>query len=365
MGKKTPLYEVYADSGAQFVDFAGWEMPLHFGSQINEHHSVRKEVGVFDVSHMTIVDIEGGDAKTFLQYLLANDVDKIAPGQALYTCMLNEQGGILDDLIVYALQAGNYRVVVNAATREKDLEWIGQHAQNYQVQITERSDLAMVAVQGPHARERALIGLTSGQREVACHLERFHCAEVEDWFIARTGYTGEDGFELMMPAGQVASYWQGLMTAGVTACGLGARDTLRLEAGMNLYGTDMDETVTPLESNLGWSVAWEPTGRRFVGRAVLELQRKEGVQQLLRGLVLEERGVLRPQQAVIFPDGSEGVITSGSFSPTLAQGIALARVPADHAPDCAVIIRDKQVPARVVRPPFVRDGHVAYKTMGK
>lgn len=358
MGKRTPLYEAHIEAGAKMVDFSGWDMPIHYGSQIEEHHQVRRTAGMFDVSHMCVVDLHGARVREFLRYLLANDVARLdsTPGKALYTCMLNERGGIIDDLIVYYLDTVWYRLVVNAGTREKDLAWIGRHAPSFAVRVEERTDLAMIAVQGPEARDRVhqMVG-EEGAGELG-RLTRFSAALIDDIFIARTGYTGEDGYELVVPEEQAETYWSELRRMGVMPCGLGARDTLRLEAGMNLYGQDMNEHTTPLESGLTWTVAWEPADREFVGRLVLEKQREEGPRRQLVGLVLEDKGVLRAHQKVYVEELGEGEITSGSFSPTLSRSIAFARIPSGHAEKCEVDVRGKRLSARIVKPPFVRNG---------
>jgi aminomethyltransferase len=363
LGRRRALYEEHVRLGAKIVDFAGWDMPLHYGSQVEEHHAVRRDAGMFDVSHMTIVDLHGDNVRTFLASLLANDVGRLQErGKALYSCMLNEQGGIIDDLIVYFINESFFRVVVNATTREKDLAWLENHAKPFKVTVSERDDQAMIAVQGPNAREKALSVLEPGLASSARNLKPFHAtpASVESggWFVARTGYTGEDGFELMLLGGDAVMLWRSLEKAGVRPCGLGARDTLRLEAGMALYGSDMNEETTPLQSALGWTVAWEPEDRDFMGRGVLEQQRAEGVGSTLVGLLLEGKGVLRDHQKVITSAG-EGEITSGSFSPTLGRSIAFARIPADAAGDKVdVEIRGRQLSARIVKPPFVRNGEI-------
>ena len=299
MGNKTPLYQCHLDAGAKIVDFAGWDMPINYGSQIAEHEAVRTDAGMFDVSHMTVVDVSGAESKAFLQFLLANDVDRLRlPGKALYSCMLNEAGGVVDDLIVYFLRDNFYRVVINSATRAKDLAWIEKQAANFDVLVTVREDLAMIAVQGPNARAKA----NQAMGELAADLQDlgiFFMRQVGDMSVARTGYTGEDGYEIMLPAEQASTFWTQLLEAGVKPCGLGARDTLRLEAGMNLYGSDMDESVTPLESGLNWTVAWEPQERDFIGRQALEAQKQEGVKHKLVGLILRDKGVLRNHQKVI------------------------------------------------------------------
>ena len=357
MTRRTPLFDLHQKLGARMVDFGGWDMPLQYGSQIAEHHAVRRGAGVFDVSHMCVIDLEGERVRPFLQRLLANDVGRLeAPGKALYGCMLNETGGVIDDLIVYFLTDSWFRAVVNAGTRDKDLAWVRQHATAFGVRLTERTDLAMLAVQGPEARGKAAGLLSSAGATTALALEPFFGREIDGWFVARTGYTGEDGFEIMLPGTEAQRLWQALNCAGVASCGLGARDTLRLEAGMNLYGNDMDESTHPFESGLGWTVALEPRERAFIGRDALEAIRARGPQRKLVGLLLEGRGVLRSHQKVLAPDAGEGEITSGTFSPTLERSIALARVPAAAASRVQVDIRGRLHDARIVRPPFVRHG---------
>ncbi|NBC47976.1 MAG: glycine cleavage system aminomethyltransferase GcvT [Gammaproteobacteria bacterium] len=357
MGSRTPLFAEHERLGARIVHFGGWDMPLHYGSQIDEHHAVREHSGVFDVSHMRPVDIEGADALPYLRRLLANDVAKLKqPGKALYSCMLNPEGGVIDDLICYYRGPERYRAVVNAATAEKDLAWMQEQAQDFKVSLTPRQDLAMLAIQGPDARTKAEPLLPAALREPAMALKPFFAAEDDDWFVGRTGYTGEDGFEIMLPAGQAAAFWTALLDAGVTPCGLGARDTLRLEAGMNLYGQDMTEEIGPLESGLGWTVAFDPKERDFIGRAALEAKRERGDLQRFVGLLLTGRGVLRSHQPVVVEGRAIGEVTSGGFSPTLQRSIALARTEPAVGDDCAVEIRGKAVPARVVKPPFVRNG---------
>ena len=337
------------------VDFGGWEMPLQYGSQIAEHHAVRRAAGIFDVSHMCVVDLEGVEVRPFLLKLFANDVGKLeAPGKALYGCMLNEQGGVVDDLIVYFLGERRFRAVVNAGTRDKDLAWMRRHAGSFGVEVIERADLAMLAVQGPEARSRVAALLPAEGAERALALGAFFGRDIGGWFVSRTGYTGEDGFEIMLPAAQAEGLWRALNAAGVVSCGLGARDTLRLEAGMNLYGSDMDEHTNPLESGLAWTVSLTP-GRAFVGRQALEAACAAGLSRKLVGLVLDDRGVLRAHQRVITAGGT-GEITSGTFSPTLERSIALARVPAAASGTVQVEIRGKPHDARIVKPPFVRRG---------
>lgn len=357
MSQKTVLFDKHVQYGGKMVDFAGWNMPINYGSQIEEHTIVRTAAGMFDVSHMTVLDLTGDAVKPFLQYLLANDVARLKQsGKALYSCMLNERGGVIDDLIVYYMRDDWFRMVVNAGTRDKDLAWISQQAKAYKVDMKVRDDLAMIAVQGPQARALALKVLPIDASEAATELGKFFGVDSGDWFVARTGYTGEDGFEIMLPEDEAPAFWDKLAAAGVKPCGLGARDTLRLEAGMNLYGTDMDETTSPLISGLGWTIAWEPAERQFIGRAAIEQEKAAGVKQKFVGLVLEDKGVLRGHQKVIVPGVGEGEITSGTFSPTLKKSVALARVPATTGSECQVDIRGKLLTARVVKPVFVRDG---------
>lgn len=362
MGQRTPLYDLHLALGAKMVDFGGWDMPLHYGSQVEEHHQVRRDCGVFDVSHMTVVDVLGSDARGYLQHLLANDVARLqAPGKALYSAMLNEEGGVIDDLIVYLLDASDapsYRLVVNAATRDKDLAWMRAQSTDFAVELHERSDLAMFAIQGPKARAKTSELVSQARASLIHELKPFQGLPDGQWFIARTGYTGEDGLEIMLPAGEAVTFFNDLVGAGISPIGLGARDTLRLEAGMNLYGQDMDEQVSPLAANLAWTLAWEPAERAFIGREALQRQHLDGSHSRLVGVVLEERGVLRAHQVVRVDGVGEGEITSGSFSPTLGKSIALARVPAKTGDRAEVEIRGKWYPLRVVQPNFVRHGKV-------
>lgn len=358
MGQRTPLYDQHLALGAKMVDFGGWDMPLHYGSQVEEHHQVRRDCGVFDVSHMTVVDVAGEQATAYLQRLLANDVARLkSAGRALYSAMLNERGGVIDDLIVYLTDWG-YRLVVNASTRDKDLAWMQTQMAGVAVEVNERPQLAMLAIQGPHARARTAELVSQARATLIHELKPFQGLAEGDWFIGRTGYTGEDGLEIILPAAQAPDFLSELVGAGIPPIGLGARDTLRLEAGLNLYGQDMTEEVSPLAANMGWTVAWEPAERDFVGRAALEQQRAQGDLPKLVGLVLEERGVLRAHQVVLVTGVGDGEITSGSFSPTLGKSIALARVPAGTAERAEVEIRGKWYPVRVVQPTFVRHGKV-------
>ncbi len=358
MTNHTPLHARHLAAGARMVDFGGWDMPLHYGSQLEEHHLVRRDAGIFDVSHMTIVDISGRDAEVFLRHLLANDVAKLeSPGRGLYSCMLNESGGIVDDLISYRRGECDYRVVVNAATRASDLAWMQAVAGTFDVEVAERPEAVMLAVQGPSAVDRAAPLLPRELREAAPALGSFCCLESGGVFVARTGYTGEDGFEVIFDAGGGLEFWDASAAAGIRPCGLGARDTLRLEAGLCLYGQDMDQQTSPLISGLGWTVAWEPKERDFVGRSALEREKTDASRPKLAGLILDDRGIMRHGQRVMTSAG-DGVVTSGGFSPTIQRSIALARIPGEAAGVCQVEIRKAHRAAKIVRPPFVRNGKI-------
>ena len=360
MTDKTVLNATHRALGARMVDFGGWDMPISYGSQIEEHHAVRRDAGMFDVSHMTVIDLHGSRTREFLRHLLANSVDKLkVTGKALYTCMLNERGGVIDDLIVYFFDEAHFRLVVNAATRAKDLAWIEQQAGAFDVEVKERPEFAMIAVQGPNARAKVFDLLHETDRPRIQKLGKFSAAAAQGpqgmpLFIARTGYTGEDGFEIIVPQEHAVALWEALALAGVVPAGLGARDTLRLEAGMNLYGQDMDDDVSPWEANLAWTIALDE-GRAFIGRAALEAQKASGVQRVMVDLVLDDKGVLRHGQKVLTANG-EGEILSGSFAPTLNKAVAFARIPVGTPGDVRVDIRGREVPVRLVKYPFVRDG---------
>ncbi|MFH7565937.1 glycine cleavage system aminomethyltransferase GcvT [Oceanimonas smirnovii] len=361
MTQQTVLHPQHLEAGAKMVDFHGWHMPINYGSQLEEHHAVRQDAGMFDVSHMTIVDVKGAGAKAFLQRLLANDIARVTqPGKAIYSGMLNEQGGVIDDLITYYFAEDDYRMIVNSATREKDLAWMAKQSAGFDVTLTERPELAMIAVQGPNAKAKAAAVFTPEQNAAVEGMKPFFGVQSGDLFIATTGYTGEDGYEIVVPAEQAAALWNALKDAGVRPCGLGARDTLRLEAGMNLYSQDMDEDTSPLAANMAWTIAWEPANRDFIGRAALEAQRAAGTQPKQVGLVMKAKGVLRADTPVRFTDADgneqQGVITSGTFSPTLGFSIALARVPRSIGDNAEVELRKKWMPVSVVKPTFVRFG---------
>lgn len=352
---KTPLHSNHNALHARMVDFHGWNMPLHYGSQIEEHHAVRQRAGMFDVSHMTIVDILGAGGRQFLRRLLTNDVDRLEhTGRALYTCLCNEHGGIIDDLIVYQRASDNYRLILNSATRESDLRWIRAKSHGFAVGLQERTELAMLAVQGPETFAFLNTVLAPAQIDAISTLACFECVEVGDWFFARTGYTGEDGLEIVLPASAIGPFWNALIAAGVRPCGLGARDTLRLEAGMLLYGQDMDETTTPLESGLEWTVQWTPDDRNFIGMGALLSQKQQGVTRKLVGLRLQEKGIMRTGQQVYFGDKPCGIITSGSYSPTLNCSIAMARVSVETTDPVQVDIRGVLVPVTMTGTRFIK-----------
>lgn len=361
--KQTALYKQHQAAGAKIVDFSGWAMPLHYGSQLKEHRQVRGRdlddvgAGIFDVSHMHVIGVTGPDAGAFLRYLLANNIDKLQQdGKALYTCMLNDQGGVIDDLIVYKISTTSYRLVLNAGTRDKDALWIRKQAVPFDVHIHQHDDLAILAIQGPNVAAKLKPANLPGFNIEAIHrLEPFSAIQLGDYFIARTGYTGEYGLEVILPSDQADMFWEQMLVLGVMPCGLGARDSLRLEAGMLLYGNDIDETTTPLESNLAWTVAWEPVARQFIGRSALERQKSEGVARHLVGLMLSAKlGVLRSHQRVLVPHLGEGQTTSGGFSPTLDCSIAMARIPTGEADHCFVDIRGKQMRVDIVPLPFIK-----------
>lgn len=364
MANKTVLFNKHLESDAKMVDFHGWEMPINYGSQLEEHHVVRQDAGMFDVSHMTVVDVVGREAGPFLRKLLANDIAKLTtPGKALYSGMLDDNAGVIDDLITYYLSDTHYRVVVNSATRVKDLAWINKQAESFELEILELPELAMIAVQGPNAKAKAAKVFSAEQNSIIEGMKPFFGRQAESLFIATTGYTGEAGYEIMVPQEEAEALWQALLEQEVRPCGLGARDTLRLEAGMNLYGQDMDETVNPLAANMGWTIAWEPAERNFNGREALAAIKAAGSEKLV-GLVMEAKGVIRPGMSVLFTDDKgveqEGVVTSGTFSPTLNCSIAMARVPSGISDTAEVAMRKKRIPVKVIAPSFVRNGKKAF-----
>lgn len=357
MGQRTPLYQQHVDLDAKIVDFGGWDMPLHYGSQVDEHHAVRGDAGVFDVSHMNVVDVDGGDAEAFLRRILANDVARLdSDGRALYSCMLNDDGGVIDDLIVYRMGGGRFRVILNAATRDKDLAWLERQATGHDVSLAPDANAGMLAVQGPAGRAIAASVLPDSLREAVLAMKPFTSLSTDGMFVARTGYTGEDGVEIVVPAQELGELWSALIEAGARPIGLGARDTLRLEAGMHLYGSDMDETLSPLESGLAWTVSFHDDDRDFVGRKALEAQRDAGGLRRFVGLLLEDRGVLRDHQRVVVDGKPDGEITSGGYSPTLGRSVAMARLPGGDEQLAQVEVRNRLLNTRIVPLPFVRNG---------
>lgn len=356
---KTPLYDQHVAAGARMVDFGGWLLPTHYTSQMEEHRAVRNHAGMFDVSHMTVSDITGKNTLPFLSKLLANNISKVtkASGKAMYSCMLNETGGVIDDLIVYYLNDEHCRLVTNAGTNKKDMAWLQQQATAFsELTITEKPHLALIAVQGPNAIDLLSKTLTGAITDTIAQLSRFQgmfCDDDSDIFIGRTGYTGEDGVEMIVPATAAPALWQQLENAAIVPCGLGARDTLRLEAGMALYGADLGEDYTPIESGLSWTVSMKDE-RNFIGRAALE----KPAQYKVIGLMLEAKGVLRAHQKIIINEQEVGEITSGIFSPTLGKSIALARVTSEASTEIDAIlqvhIRQKYLDVRVVQYPFVK-----------
>ena len=358
--KRTPLFDAHIAHGGKLIDFGGWELPVNYGSQIAEHEAVRTDAGMFDVSHMLVTDVTGDDAKAYFQKLLANDVAKLSfVGKALYSALLNDKGGVIDDLIVYRMNDAEtaYRIVSNGATRDKDLAQFAKIADGFNISITPRYELAMIAVQGCKAVEK-LLSVKPEWADKVNALKPFVGVDLgNDWFVARTGYTGEDGVEVIMPAGDAHGFFDALAAAGVAPCGLGARDTLRMEAGMNLYGNDMTDDVSPLEAGMAWTVDLKDSERDFVGKSALVALKSAGVQVKQVGLLLTGKGgVLRDGMQVV-TDAGDGVTTSGVFSPTLKQSIAIARVPVDfHGENTKVIMRGKEVDVRVLKLPFVRNG---------
>lgn len=355
---KTPLYQAHLDASGKIVDFSGWSLPINYGSQIKEHEAVRNDAGMFDVSHMMITDVKGNQAKDWLRYLLANDVNKLKiVGKALYSPMLNESAGVIDDLIVYLMSEDEtkYRIVSNAGTRIKDAEHFQTTSKSFDVELTQRDDLAMIAIQGPNAIQK-LLQIKPDWAAAVGHLKPFQGQQMgDDWFVARTGYTGEDGVEVIVDGKNAVDFFNALEDHGVLPCGLGARDTLRMEAGMNLYGHDMDESINPLIAGMAWTIDWSDD-RDFIGKAALLKIKEAGISMKQVGVVLEAKGVLREGMKLIIPNVGEGLLTSGTFSPTLKHAIGIARVPMDAKDDAQVDIRGTLVDVRLVKLPFVRNG---------
>lgn len=356
MSQTTVLYDEHIAASGKMVDFAGWLLPINYGSQIEEHLAVRQDAGMFDVSHMTVIDVEGTGAQEGLRKILANDIAKCKqPGTAIYSCLLNEEGGIIDDLIVYFLEKNRYRIISNSSTRDTVSAWLTLQLMRYECTLTMHDDLALIAVQGPKAIERLEQVFSPHQYVVMRHLKPFQMVAFAGMIVARTGYTGEHGVEIMIPAERAANLWQDCLRAGIKPCGLGARDTLRLEAGLNLYGTDMNVDTSPLESNLTWTVDLSDPTRDFIGKdALAEVPADHPI---LVGLIILEKGIPRTGQ-VVWGDEPIGEITSGTFSPTLSRGIAIARIMPKNLKSVEVDIRGKRVTAAVVPLPFVRHNQV-------
>lgn len=353
--KKTALYDEHIKANAKIINFFNWSMPINYGSQLKEHNYVRNDAGMFDVSHMSIVDLKGRVSYDFLRYLLANDIAKINKNKSLYSVMLNASGGIIDDLIIYCIADNHYRMVINAACSEKDLNWINTNAKDFQVDIDPLNDYAIIAVQGPNAVDKTI--KAAPKLKAAKNLTKFSNIIIDDIFIARIGYTGEDGFEIMLKNNPALSLWKQLLKVGIKPCGLGARDTLRLEAGFNLYGNEMNEQTTPLETNLIWSVDFKDNNRKFIGKESLKKQLKLGVKNQLKGMILTTKGVLRNNQEV-FTNKGIGKVTSGSFSPTLNKAIAFVSVPTAADSAVEVKLRAEKVKAKLIKMPFYKNGKI-------
>ncbi|HSU15334.1 glycine cleavage system aminomethyltransferase GcvT [Longimicrobium sp.] len=362
--QRTPLHAEHLRLNAKMVPFAGYEMPVQYPSGITaEHNAVRSAAGLFDVSHMGEFEVRGRRALDFVQHITTNDASRLAVGQAQYSTMVNEQGMVIDDLLVYRFP-GHYMLVVNGANRHKDWDWARRWAAEIGAELEDRTDdIALLALQGPKAPE-ILARLTETDLDAIryYHFEEGLVDRVPA-IISRTGYTGEDGFELYVPAAQAAALWRKLLETGAAdgliATGLGSRDSLRLEMGMALYGNDLDDGHTPLEGGLGWVTKLDKGD--FVGREALARQKEAGVKRRLVGFRLKERGFPRPHYTVTFNGQTVGEVTSGTLSPTLGEGIGMAYVPPEAAKpgtEIGIVIRDRAVPAEVVKPPFHTKGTV-------
>lgn len=359
--KHTALHPQHVNAKAKLVDFSGWSMPMQYQSQLQEHRAVRNHAGIFDVSHMACVTITGKDTIAFLRYLVANDIQGIQPGKAMYTCMLNSEGGIIDDLIVYFFNDQDCRCIINAGCTDKDWAWMQQVANNFDVTLNRPNDLCIIAIQGPKAIELGRSCLPTAAAHALDTLKPFATTLVEGGFIARTGYTGEDGFEIILPTNMATHVWQQAMTAGITPCGLGARDTLRIEAGLNLYGQDMDENTSPYEAALSWTVSLHDTERSFIGKDALIQRVNQGVTHQLVGVAMTLPGVLRNQQIITLNNETTGIITSGTFSPILNHAIGFARVSLDSPTQGTVINRKKPCQVYLTKMAFVRKGQACQR----
>lgn len=359
---KTPLHKMGVELKAKFTSFGGWEMPLQYGGISHEHEAVRTASGMFDISHMGKFTLQGENLIDQLQRLVPSDLNRLQPGQAQYTVLLNPQAGIIDDIIIYyqginATGTQKVLIIVNAATIDKDKAWLWQNLDSQQVEFQDISrDKVLIAVQGPKATSHLQAFVTEDLTQIKSfgHLETTLFGQPA--FLARTGYTGEDGFEVLVDESAGIELWQSLARAGVIPCGLGARDTLRLEAAMALYGQDIDETTTPWEAGLGWLVHLDSKDD-FIGREILTQQKINGVKRRLVGLRMQGRNIARHGYPVLSSDEVVGIVTSGTLSPTLGYPLALAYVPTQLATinqNLAVEIRGKVYPAVVVKRPFYR-----------
>ena len=352
---KTPLNNAHIELGAKMVNFSHWEMPISYTSLIEEHHAVRNTAGVFDVSHMSIFDFNGGDQVAFFEKIFANDIKKISnEDKAIYGALLNEEGGILDDLIIYHANE-KFRLVSNCSTREQNRQWYEKHAVEFGVEVVERSDMGILAIQGPDALSK--IQSIDGINPQVNNLQSFGCMFDGDKLYARTGYTGEDGLEIIVPSVDINQFWDQALRLGCTPIGLGARDTLRLEAGLNLYGNDMTIENHPYESNLGWTIDMTDENRQFIGKQAL-LSIDQSKSQKIVGIILRDKGVLRSGYEVIHDEG-KGVVLSGSYSPTLQSSIGLARVDQGYKKDGKVMIRNKMLNIDFVSPRFIERGKIS------
>ena len=353
VSEPSPLRAAHKQNAARMIDYAGFRMPLHFGSQIAEHVAVRNCAGMFDISHTRIVDLHGVNVLDWLRKLLVSDVAKLSDGGAQYSCMCRPDGGVVDDLVVFRLAADHFRITLSGATHQKSLAWLNSQ-RPADVEICKLQDTAFIAVQGPDAVSRTSMAFEDlGRSADLLSMDRFTAQITNDWFVARTGYTGEDGVEIALPSSDALPLWNALAEQGVTAAGLGARNTLRLEAGLALSGRDLDSRHSPVESGIGHTIDTNDPDREFIGREILEDHKLFGGSCLQIGIVLEGRGVLKHGQVVERVGREIGRITSGSFSPSKEVSIALARVNQTFKGGCDVQIGEQLVSARITSVPFL------------
>ncbi|WP_145463254.1 glycine cleavage system aminomethyltransferase GcvT [Staphylococcus haemolyticus] len=352
--KKTPLYQNYVDSGAKIVEFGGWAMPVQFTSIKEEHNAVRYEVGMFDVSHMGEISIEGNDASKFVQYLLSNDTNNLTDTKAQYTALCNEEGGIIDDLVTYKIGDNDYLLIVNAANTDKDFAWVQKHAPKFDVEVSNVSNqFGQLAVQGPKARD-----LVSGLVDIdVSEMKPFDFQQNVTLFgknviLSQSGYTGEDGFEIYCEAKDTVDIWNGFIEHNVVPCGLGARDTLRLEAGLPLHGQDLTESITPYEGGIAFA-AKPLIEEDFIGKSVLKDQKENGSERRTVGLELLDKGIARTGYPVLDLDGNEiGEVTSGTQAPSSGKSIAMAIIKRDEfemGRELLVQVRKRQLKAKIVK----------------